>query len=141
MEILNQRHIFDDKYDEENSFDDCILNEVRKKIGNQEIGKIFKVNTDMSLSIAVDENAFRNLSVSFENELQSKQCLIPNLKLKATFTQYIDVMQNEPFYSNNETWANETLESRETYKFYLEFPSFAIINEVIVLSLISEFSK
>lgn len=137
MEILNQRHIFDDKYDEENSFDDCIINEVRKKIGNQDIGKILKVNTDKNLSIAVDENSFKNLSGVLKENF--KQCLIPNLKLKATFAQFIDIMQNEPFFPNNEKGTNETFESRETFQFYLEFPSFAIINEVIVLSLISEY--
>ena len=132
VEVLNQQHVFDDSYNEENTFDDCILDLVMKQIKNEKIKNFLKTKININISFTLDENVFEKLARIFENELYNKKCLIPSLRLDATFSiENINYFTVAMFYQNHQRWVNSTYHDHELFELNLEFPTSGVVNEVI----------
>ncbi len=128
---MNQTLIYDDEYKENNMFDDCILNAVVKNIENPNVKQILKLEKHMNVTYTLPENVFKNLSRIFENVLNSQQCVIPSLRIKATFSLWhMDSMSVTMFRKYTEPWVNETFENKQMYYFNLELPFSVITNQV-----------
>ncbi|XP_023348485.1 uncharacterized protein LOC111717205 isoform X4 [Eurytemora carolleeae] len=111
-------------------FDDCILNAVVKNIGNPNVKQILKLEKHMIVTYTLPENVFKNLSRIFENVLNSQQCVIPSLRIKATFSLWqMDSMSVTMFRKYTEPWVNETFENKQMYYFNLELPFSVITNQ------------
>lgn len=131
IEVLDLTRIYDDKYKEENMFDDCILNAVIKNIENPNVEQILKLEEHMHVTYTLPENVFQNLSIIFENVLNSQQCVIPSLKIKATFSLlHMDTMSVTMFHKYTEPWVNETFENMYLFNFNLELPFSVTTNQV-----------
>lgn len=112
-------------------FDDCILNAVVKNIENPNVKQILKLEKHMNVTYTLPENVFKNLSRIFENVFNSQQCVIPSLRIKATFSLWhMDSMSVTMFRKYTEPWVNETFENKQMFYFNLELPFSVITNQV-----------
>ena len=85
LEILNQKNIFEDGYDEFNSYDDCILNHVANIQHDTNIKDILKPHKQKRITDTVEEPVLRHLSNLLEYTTLSGICKVPNLKLQVGF--------------------------------------------------------
>ena len=121
LEILNQKNIFEDGYDELHSYDDCILNTLAKTHHDTYIREILKAHEQKRITNSVEETVLRNLSNLLEYATESGMCKAPNLKLQVGFKMTSqNLITASPF--------------EKGYKFPLkvglEFPRSMVVKEV-----------
>ena len=130
--MLDQRFIFNDGYNQEDTLDACIIDLVRATLGTNIAKSLLMPQENMIVSL--EEDDFKNISRILETEQLYKHCLISNLRLDATFSlNYVDDFIATYFTKYNESWVNSTFQIDSLVMFYLKFPTSAIVNEVILL--------
>ena len=115
---MNQKKVFDDGYDENHSYDDCILDKVAM---NHYLKDILKSEENKTFFKGIDESMFKNVSNLLENIRKLGDCNTPNLKLKTNFIFTVQEHLDLAFIVRGGT---------STFKFDLEFPQTAIVKEV-----------
>ena len=85
LEVIKKQRIFDDGYNDHNTYDDCILKEVARKYPESNIMDILKPGENKTHYNDMNFSVFRKLSAQFEYEIQHGVCNIPNLKLQPTY--------------------------------------------------------
>ena len=127
LDVLNQKRLFEDGYNEYYSYDDCILNRVAKSYQYYDIKDILKSTENKAITKGIDESLFKDLSIQLEHVKKDSDCNDPNLNLQTTFTLTgLDYMKFSSVFEVGYT---------EPLQFGLEFPSSALVKEVCRLKL------
>ena len=116
LNILNQKRIFEDGYDEFYSYDDCILDKVAN---NSQIKNILKTEESKTISNGIDESMFKSVFIQMENIIKLGECNKPNIKLQTTFTL-------TSLTDSNFAWIGYS----RPFQFDLEFPQSIVVKEV-----------
>ena len=127
LEELNEQRIFDDGYNDRNTYDDCILKEVARKYPDSNIMKILKPAEIKIHQIDMNFSVVSKLSAQFEYEIQHGACNIPNLKLQTTYILK-DLSWALKF---GEFEPGQTL--RQPFSFNIEFSPSTVTKEVKII--------
>ena len=127
LDVLNQKRLFEDGYNEYYSYDDCILNRVAKSYQYYDIKDILKSTENKLITKGIDEILFKDLTIQLEHVKKASGCNDPNIKLQTTFT----ITFLNSWNSVSSFWLGFT----EPFQFGLEFPSSALVKEVCRLKL------
>ena len=126
LEELNEQRIFDDGYNDRNTYDDCILKEVARKYPDSNIMDIFKPAENNKIhQNGMNISVFSKLSAKFEYEIKHGECNIPNLKLQPTYILK-DLLLKSSIFSEVKT---------QPFSFQLEFSPLTISKEVKIIFL------
>ena len=126
LEELNEQRIFDDGYNDRNTYDDCILKEVARKYPDSNIMDIFKPAENNKIhQNGMNISVFSKLSAKFEYEIKHGECNIPNLKLQPTYILK-DLLLKSSRFSEGKT---------QPFSFQLEFSPLTISKEVKIILL------
>ena len=127
LEVLKEQRIFDDGYNDHNTYDDCILKEVARKYPDSNIMDILKPGENKIHHNDMNFSVFRKLSAQFEYEIQHGACNIPNLKLQTTYILK-DLSWNAGIF-----FIGRTL--KQLLSFKLEFSPSTVTKEVKIILL------
>ena len=125
LEELNEQRIFDDGYNDRNTYDDCILKEVARKYPDSNIMDIFKPAENKIHQNGMNISVFSKLSAKFEYEIKHGECNIQNLKLQPTYILK-DLLLKSSIFSEGKT---------RPFAFQLEFSPLTISKEVKIILL------
>ena len=127
LEVLKEQRIFDDGYNDHNTYDDCILKEVARKYPDSNIMDIFKPAENNKIhQNGMNISVFSKLSAKFEYEIKHGECNIPNLKLQPTYILKDLLLVKSSIVSEGKT---------QPFSFQLEFSPLTISKEVKIIFL------
>ena len=119
LEVLKEQRIFDDDYNDHNTYDDCILKEIAKKYPDSYIMDIFKLAENKVHQHSMNFSVFSKLSAQFRYEIQHSICNVPNLKLEPNYI--LKDLSKESVFSRGKT---------RPFSFKIEFSPSTVTKEV-----------
>ena len=122
LEVLKEQHIFDDGYNDHNTYDDCILKEVAKKYPDSYIMDILKLAENKVHQNGMNFSVFSKLSAQFRYEIQHSICNVPNLKLEPNYI--LKHLSKRSFFKRGKTYP---------FSFKLEFSPSTVTKEVKII--------
>ena len=125
LEVLKEQRIFDDGYNDHNTYDDCILKEVARKYPDSNIMDIFKPAENKIHQNGMNISVFSKLSAKFEYEIKHSVCNIPNLKLQTSY-----ILEDLSWISG---LGIISIGQRQPFLFKLEFSPSTVTKEVKII--------
>ena len=120
LDVLNQKRILEDGYDEYYSYDDCILDNISKNYHDHDIKDFLISKENKKISKVINESLFKDLSNQFEYMIKHGKCNDPNMKIQTTYTlTSLDSMKRSSFIGYD-----------DLFEYGLEFPISTLVKEV-----------
>ena len=127
LEVLKEQRIFDDGYNDHNTYDDCILKEVARKYPDSNIMDILKPAENKIRHNELNFSVVSKLSAQIEYEIQQGACNIPNLKLQTSYIlKDLSWISGLGWVENGQT---------ESFSFKVEFSPSTVTKEVKIILL------
>ncbi len=133
---MKQNKVSEDHYNNQYSYDDCILNHIKEKNTNKNITQF--LTTETKRKNGIEEIFFKFLSEQLEqleSGMESNNCKIPSTNLRATFDlASLDFSLSKAFATNYYGFINETVHEERIFGISIDFPRSFVLKEVTVLT-------
>ena len=129
---MKQNKVYEDHYNNQYSYDDCILNHIKEKNINKNITQI--LTTETKRKYGIDEKFFKSMLEQFESVIESNNCSIPSTNLQAAFDlTSLDFSLSKAFQTNYYGFTNGTIQEERIFGISIDFPNSFVLKEVTVL--------